>query len=137
MVELNMNYNDHQTGDISQLNPFNLLGFTIKSQNSYYRQQQTIRPILDLSRKGYDNTLNQLPNTLDLNLRPYSQLFQLPATKIFNRDVEYNGRDRTIFKQTDDNFVNVSGVIYKAKDITQKPLIDEKNYKKEFLRIIK
>ena len=91
-----MNYKDHQTGDISQLNPFNMLNFTIKNQNRYYDQQQTRRPVLDLSRKGYDNTPNQLPNTLDLNLRPYSQLFQLPATKIFNRDFEYDGRDRTI-----------------------------------------
>ena len=132
-----MNYKDHQTGDNLQNNTFNMLYWTIKNQNRYYQQEQTRRPRLDLSRKGYDNTLNQLPNTLDLNLRPYSQLFQLPATKIFNRDVEGDGRDRTIFKQTDDNYVNVSGVIYKAKDIPQKPLINEKNYKKEFIRFIK
>jgi hypothetical protein len=132
-----MNYKDHQTGDISQLNPFNMIYWSIANQNRYYNQEQTVRPRLDLSRKGYDNTLNQLPNTLDLNVRPYGQLFQLPSVKIYNRDVEYNGRDRTIFKQTDDVFVNVSGVIHKAKDIPKKPLIDEKNYKKEFLGLVK
>ena len=136
-METQHHYGGIQSANNTQINPFNMLYWSINNQDRYYQTANSIRYKLDLSRKGYDNIYNQIPNGLQLNGRPYQQLFELPSIKVFYRDYEDNGRNLNIFKNTDERMVDVSGVLYKAKDIPSKPLIDERNFQLKSLGFIK
>lgn len=123
-----MNYGGVSSGENIKTNPFNMLYWSINNNSRYEKMAYLQRPKLDLSRKGYDNTYNQLPNGLNYNGRPYSQRFQPKLVSIPYRDYDDEGRNLSIFKNTNDRMVDVSGRLYKNKDLPIIPLIDSKKY---------
>ena len=108
-----------------QHNSFNNLYVNTSHNARKEHQIQTTRnPINIFTRKYYDNTMNQLPNGLQLNGHIYSQSFQNPVQTIQYRDFEDAGRNISIYKALYDRPVNISGELFDNKEIKLKPLID-------------
>ena len=133
-----MNYGGVTTASANaQNNPLNMLSWSLANHQKHYNVANSIRYNMDLSRKGYDNTFNQLNAGYNPNGGLYQQLFKLPSVKIFNRDQDDNGRNLNIFKYTNERMVDVSGLLWKAQDIPKRPLTDERNFKNEYIGFVK
>ena len=93
-----MNYGGIGGEDKSlQHNTFNQLYFNTNKNSVYQNMENNTRFKLDLSRKFYDNTMNQLPNSSLVNGHIYSQIFKNPTQTIINREVQENGRNNSIY----------------------------------------
>lgn len=107
-----------------QHNTFNQLYYNTNKNSVFQNVENNTRFHLDLSRKSYDNTLNQLPNGFQVNGHIFGQVYKNPVQKIINREVEENGRNNSIYKALYDRKVNVSGVLFDNNSIYVKPLLN-------------
>lgn len=123
-----MNYGGVSSGENKKINNFNMLYWTVNNNLRYDQMAYINRPKMDLSRKGYDNIFNQLPNGLFYNGCPYSQRFKPDMMSIKYRDYDDDGRNLSLFKNTNDKMVDVSGKLYKNSDLPIRPLIDSSKY---------
>lgn len=107
-----------------QHNTFNQLYYNTNRNSVYQTMENNTRFHLDLTRKSYDNVINQLPNSFNLNGHIYAQIFKNPIQTIINREITEIGRNNSIYNAIYDRKVNVSGVLYDNNSIKIKPLID-------------
>ena len=121
----------------TQTNPFNMLYFQRDMNVKKEMEEQSARHNKSFHiRKTYDDTYNQL-SQLYTNGRPFQQIYKPDVVSIPYRDYEDGGRNRNIFKYTDDRMVDVSGQLFRAKDIKNTPIVVSEKYKSGILGIRK
>jgi len=119
--------NNRNTGDptsaSSQLDCFNNLYYSTHRNDAIQKQENTTR----VDKTKYmtfvkNNIDNQLPNSLYANGRPYQQEFK--ADPVIIRPMSYyeNGRNLSLFKATDNKFVDVSGTMFRNSDLRVMPV---------------
>jgi hypothetical protein len=69
-----------------------------------------------------DNIDNQLPNSFCANGIPYQQEFQVIPQWIRPMSYYENGRDLSLFKATNDKYIDVSGTMFKNSDLQVRPV---------------
>ena len=108
-----------------QHNTFNNLYFMTERNAQIENHIRNKRVLFDLNTNRYDNnTMNQLPNSLQLNGHIYSQKLKPPIQPIFNRDFEFSGRNNYLYQALYEKKVNISGELFDNNSIPRKPLID-------------
>lgn len=119
-----MNYGGIGEDKLIRHNNFNSLNLQTRRNAFYNDLDNNTRFHLNLTRKSYDNTYNQLPNGLQLNGHKYSQSFNNPVQTIIYRDYDDAGRNVSLYNALYERPVNISGELFDNKKLKPRPLLD-------------
>lgn len=121
--------NNRKIGDpsstSSQLDCFNNLYYFSDRNDAIYKQEKNTRVDKTAFMTTFKNNVdNQLPNSLFSNGRPYPRQQEFKSDLVIIRPMSYyeNGRDLSLFRATDDKYVDVSGTLFKNSDLRSMPI---------------
>ena len=123
--------NNRNTGDSTstsrQTDLFNNL-YYFTSRNDAVQKQENATRVNKTKYMTYvqNNVDNQLPNSLYANGRPYQQEFQSMPFVVRPMSYYENGRNLSLFRATNDRYIDVSGTMYRNADLRVTPVATTK-----------